>query len=206
MSDISDENLKLDPRPPEKKPSPSTVVLGRFQPFHRGHIALIEWAYQKKDTQSLRIAIGSSNRIISPENPWNWEERKEMIEIWKNNSYPDWNLEIIAIPDINDPPNWVRHASKYHGDSGVLITSDEKTKILYEKENWEINFFDFHKRDTFEGWRVRETCKMLSTVNEIDSVKEILSLSIHESVVEWLVEKDRLTRLPFIGPSVEHVG
>ncbi|MBJ24328.1 MAG: hypothetical protein CMB64_06630 [Euryarchaeota archaeon] len=206
MNLLPDEKLELNPPPPKLKPSPSTVVLGRFQPLHRGHIALIEWAYENKSTERIRIAIGSSNRLASPENPWSWEERKEMIETWKQNSHPEWELEIVAIPDINDPPKWVDHASKYHGDSGILITSDKETKALYESKNWEIQFFKLQNRGSFEGWRVRETCKMLSTVNEIDSVKEILNLSIHESVVEWLIDKDHLTRLPFLGPPVENVG
>ena len=143
MNQIPNEELKLEPLPPKMKPTPSTVVLGRFQPFHRGHIALIEWAYSKKHTSTLRIAIGSSNRVTSPENPWDWKERKEMIEIWKKKCHPDWEVEIVAIPDINDPPNWVRHANQYHGESGVLITSDIETKKLYEMKNWIVELFEF---------------------------------------------------------------
>ena len=51
-----------------------------------------------------------------------------------------------------------------------------------------------------------ETCKMLSTVKEKEAVKIILSETIHESVIEWLMEKDHLRRLPFLGPNVENVG
>ena len=47
---------------------------------------------------------------------------------------------------------------------------------------------------------------MLSTVKEIDSVKKILHETIPEPVIEWLLEKDHLNRLPFLGPSVERVG
>ena len=47
---------------------------------------------------------------------------------------------------------------------------------------------------------------MLSTVKEKDSVKQILLETIPEAVIEWLMEKDHLSRLPFLGPNVEHVG
>ena len=206
MTKLPDETLEMIPPLPRKKPIPSSIVLGRFQPFHRGHVALIEWAYEQTKNNFLRIAIGSANRLQSPENPWSWEERKEMITIWAKNTHPKWNFEIVAIPDINNPSQWVEHANKYHGDSGILLTSDEETQKLYQTANWEVVFLDFKNRSKFEGWRVRETCKMLSTVKEKESVKEILSESIHESVIEWLLEKDHLSRLPFMGPSVEPVG
>ena len=81
MTEQPEEKLEIIPLPPDTKPLPSSIIIGRFQPLHRGHIALIEWAYEQKESDSLRIVIGSSNRLHSPENPWSWEERKEMIEI-----------------------------------------------------------------------------------------------------------------------------
>ena len=203
---IDEEKLEMIPEIPEKEPFPGSIVLGRFQPFHRGHIALIEWAYEQKESEYLRIVIGSANRPQSPENPWNWEERKEMICSWKENEHPEWKFEIIAIPDINNPPKWVEHAEKYHGKSGLLLTSDKETQLLYEQKDWRTKYLEFENRESFEGWRVRETCKMLSTVIETDAVKQILSETIHESVIELLIEKDYLRRLPFLGPNVENVG
>ena len=206
MTEQPEEKLEIIPLPPDTKPLPSSIIIGRFQPLHRGHIALIEWAYEQKESDSLRIVIGSSNRLHSPENPWSWEERKEMIETWKENSHPEWNLEVIAIPDINNSPLWVEHASKYHGNSGLLLTSDKEIQTLYEKSNWRTKFYELQNRTSLEGWRVRETCKMLSTVKETESVKIILSETIHESVIDWLLENDHLRRMPFLGPSVEYVG
>ena len=203
---IDEEKLEMVPEIPEKEPLPGSIVLGRFQPFHRGHIALIEWAYEQKESEYLRIVIGSANRPQSPENPWNWEERKEMICSWKENEHPEWKFEIIAIPDINNPPKWVEHAEKYHGKSGLLLTSDKETQVLYEQKNWSTKYLQLENRESFEGWRVRETCKMLSTVIETDAVKLILSETIHESVIELLIEKDYLRRLPFLGPNIENVG
>ncbi|MBJ99768.1 MAG: hypothetical protein CMB48_02080 [Euryarchaeota archaeon] len=203
---INEKELEMIPEAPEHEPEPCSIVLGRFQPFHRGHVALIEWAYEQKESSLLRIAIGSANRPQTPENPWSWEERKDMIENWKKKVHPKWNIEIIAIPDINNPPKWVEHATQYHGKSGLLLTSDKETQKLYEKSKWKTKFFELENRDTFEGWRVRETCKMLSTVKEKDSVKQILLETIPEVVIEWLMEKDHLSRLPFLGPNVEYVG
>ena len=43
------------------------IVLGRFQPFHKGHAHLVEAALAKGATT---IAIGSSQSDSSLNNPW----------------------------------------------------------------------------------------------------------------------------------------
>ncbi|DAC28682.1 MAG TPA: hypothetical protein D7H74_05085, partial [Candidatus Poseidoniales archaeon] len=32
------------PEPPTEPPVPGAVILGRFQPFHRGHVSMLEFA------------------------------------------------------------------------------------------------------------------------------------------------------------------
>jgi len=174
------------------------IVLGRFQPFHKGHAFLVDEALSRGDTV---IAIGSSNAEASFSNPWSADEREEMIRIWLGER----EAKIVKIPDINDPPNWVEHARKYHGD-GVLVTSDETTKNLYEKSNFETEWIEMKDRESYEGWRVRATLKMLSTVYETEAQKEVMSASIPEKVVEWLVDNDALYRLYAMSRDLEHAG
>ena len=50
-----------------------------------------------------------------------------MIESWL--SANEKLANIVGIEDINDPPNWVEHAKKFHG-LGTLVTSDETTQRL----------------------------------------------------------------------------
>ena len=197
---------------PEKTPQSGIIVLGRFQPFHRGHAFLVKSAIEfwekSKHEMPLRIVIGSANKEESPHNPWTWEERKSMIETWLNCEKIDnfEMIEILPVPDIDNPPKWVLHAEKYHGKSGLLITSDEETSKLYSDSGWEVKFVEYNHRDSFEGWRVRETAKMLSTVLDEDARKKILTVTVPECIVEWLVIDDRIKRLAFLGPDVEHVG
>ena len=62
---------------------PALIVLGRFQPFHNGHAALINAALsyleESKSELTLRICIGSSESEQSLNNPWDVKEREEMI-------------------------------------------------------------------------------------------------------------------------------
>ena len=174
------------------------IVLGRFQPFHKGHAYLVEAALEKGPTV---IAIGSSQAESSIDNPWSADEREDMIRTWLAGR----DADIVQIPDINDPPNWVEHATKYHGE-GTLVTSDGSTSSLYEAANFPVDWVDLNNRESFEGWRVRATLKMLSTVYEKDAMREVMSASIPITVVDWLIEKDAIYRLYTMSRDLEHAG
>ena len=174
------------------------IVLGRFQPFHRGHAHLVDAALDKGP---VTIAIGSSDAEISMNNPWDASERESMIREWLGGR----EANIVQIPDINDPPNWVEHAKKFHGN-GILVTSDEDTRNLYSKSDFPVHFVEYSQRESLEGWRVRLTLKMLSTVFEQDGQKQVMLASIPEKVVDWLIDNDALHRLYSMSQGMEHQG
>ena len=168
------------------------IVLGRFQPFHKGHEYLVNSAFELAGDNEVMIAIGSASKGWESNNPWTLDERTEMVKSWlieQNKS-----ATIVGINDINDPPNWVNHASESHGE-GILVTSDEATKKLYEESDFTVEFVDLSNRENYEGWRVRQTLLMLSTVYDDEAVKEVLSATIPQSVIDWLVENDAIFRL-----------
>ena len=201
--------LPITPPPPKSPPSPGVVVLGRFQPFHRGHEALLiaaqEWRRSNALDLSLIIAIGSSNREESLQNPWSADERTAMVESWLSESGIQ-NVKIASIPDIDDPPNWVAHAEKYHGSAGVFFTSDAPSAELYGVAGWQVVTTPLENRESFEGWRVRETARMLSTIGDEEAVRAVLSQSIPPVVVNYLFSNDALRRLAFLGEGGEPVG
>lgn len=201
--------LPITPPPPKSPPSPGVVVLGRFQPFHRGHEALLiaaqEWRKSNALDLSLIIAIGSSNREESLQNPWSADERTAMVESWLSESGIQ-NVKIASIPDIDDPPNWVAHAEKYHGSAGVFFTSDAPSAELYGVAGWQVVTTPLENRESFEGWRVRETARMLSTIGDEEAVRAVLSQSIPPVVVNYLFSNDALRRLAFLGEGGEPVG
>ena len=83
--------------------------------------------------------------------------------------------EIISIPDIDDPPNWVSHAESYHGEAGIFlsVTLIPWNYILNLTGQW--SRYRWRIRDRLEGWRVRETARMMSTIDDSSAVSEVLS-------------------------------
>lgn len=174
------------------------VILGRFQPFHKGHQFLIEKALEMGD---VTIAIGSSQESWTQSNPWSVEEREYMIREWLDGR----SAKIVHIADINDPPNWVKHARVLHGE-GTLVTSDLDTHNLYLQSDYPSILVELSNRENLEGWRVRTTLKMLSTINDIEAQRTVMIESIPGKVVDWLLENDALYRLYSISKSIEHAG
>ena len=178
------------------------IVLGRFQPFHKGHAHLVHHALENFD--HITIAVGSAQEEWTVDNPFSIQERTDMIQAWATSNHAQDKITIVGIEDINDPPKWVDHASKHHG-KGTLATSDEATKQLYETAGFPIHWVDLHEREQFEGWRIRQTCMMLSTVYDDDAPRMVLSPSVPESVIEWLITNDGLYRFSQIN-STPHAG
>ena len=201
--------LPLIPPPPLDSMGDSFVVLGRFQPFHKGHAAMIKSAevYRSENYPNLNlvIAIGSSNRPQTLQNPWSYNERTEMISSWLRNE-ENIDAKIVSIPDIDDPPNWVSHAEGYHGHSGVFFSSDDYSCKLYQDSGWITISTPLVDRSRFEGWRVRETARMLSTINDEEAIRMVLGESLPQSVVDYLISNDSLKRLAFLGEGGEPVG
>lgn len=54
------------------------LYIGRFQPFHKGHLSVVKEAMKQCDT--LVIAVGSAQESRTQKNPFTFCERKAMIE------------------------------------------------------------------------------------------------------------------------------
>ena len=198
----------MDPLPPGQPPESGLVVLGRFQPFHKGHALMIQaaddWRSANASDKGLIIAIGSSNQPPSIRNPWSSDERAAMLRVWLASIGME--AKVVEIPDIDDPPNWVSHAEKYHGRAGSIFTTDAWTAELYESSGWPVVMGELENRESYEGWRVRTTAQMLSTVHDEDAVRSVLEASVPDAVVSHMLDEGLLGRLAFMGEGGEPVG
>ncbi|WP_221800872.1 bifunctional nicotinamide-nucleotide adenylyltransferase/Nudix hydroxylase [Oceanobacter mangrovi] len=83
------------------------VFIGRFQPFHSGHLKVIQSGLQQAD--KLIVLIGSSWQARNPRNPWTHLEREQMIRGCLSEQE---NQRLICLPLMDVPYNdelWVRN-------------------------------------------------------------------------------------------------
>ena len=79
-------------------------LIGRFQPFHLGHVEAVNFALSK--VEQLYIGIGSSNKSHQLRNPFTAQERKLMITSSLDHETLK-KISIFDIPDLNDHSKWV---------------------------------------------------------------------------------------------------
>lgn len=78
------------------------VYIGRFQPFHNGHLKVIREGLAQ--AKRVIILIGSANVARSYRNPFTWAERAAMIHGVLG---PDPRIHCTPLPDAHDDPLWV---------------------------------------------------------------------------------------------------
>lgn len=72
------------------------VFIGRFQPFHNGHKRVIDRALELANR--VIILVGSAHEAPRFHNPWNYDDRKQMIL----DSYPDEIIGVHGIPLLHE--------------------------------------------------------------------------------------------------------
>jgi nicotinamide-nucleotide adenylyltransferase len=109
------------------------LFIGRFQPFHLGHLLLL----QELSTQYelVLIGIGSSQYHDTIENPFSEEERKQMIQQSLKSVGID-AYRIVSIPDIHNPPRWVDHVCSIVPNFDVVIANNPFTRKLFSEKGY----------------------------------------------------------------------
>ena len=74
------------------------VYIGRFQPFHIGHLDVCIQAFKK--VKHLIIVLGSSYAAPSIRNPFTCEQRKAFITAALNAAGFEGRFSIVAVPDF----------------------------------------------------------------------------------------------------------
>jgi len=129
------------------------LLIGRFQPFHLGHLEALRFALSKVD--KLWVGLGSSNKPSEKNNPFTAEERKEMIlssidDLMKN------KISIYFIPDLDNHVKWIEKIDTIVPNFDVVFSNDELTKHLYSKRNVQVISIPFLKRDELSGTNIRD--------------------------------------------------
>ena len=128
------------------------LLIGRFQPFHLGHLTALKFALSKVD--KLWVGLGSSNKPAQKDNPFSAQERKEMILSSIDNSMKE-KISIYFIPDLDNHIKWIEKIDTIVPEFDIVFTNDELTKHLYSKRDLEVMSIPFLNRDKLSGTNIR---------------------------------------------------
>ncbi|MGI0026575.1 MAG: nicotinamide-nucleotide adenylyltransferase [Nitrosopumilaceae archaeon] len=133
------------------------LLIGRFQPFHKGHLAAVTFGLSQ--VENLWIGIGSSNKNNEKRNPFSADERKEMILSSLDKSTLS-RVQIFYIPDVNDHAKWTHHVDSIVPKYDVVFSNDDFTITLYQKRGIKVIQVPLLQREVISGTNIREMIAM----------------------------------------------
>jgi nicotinamide-nucleotide adenylyltransferase len=160
------------------------LYVGRFQPFHLGHLNAIKYALKQVD--ELVIVIGSAQYSHNANNPFTAGERLVMIRRALLEDKVDISkLWIVPVPDVHLHMLWVSAVEGYTPKFTVLYSNEPLTSRLFMEAGYKVKSITRFERKVYMSTVVRE--KMLKD----DSWREL----VPKGVGEFILEIDGVNRL-----------
>lgn len=135
-------------------------VVGRFQPFHLGHLKVMEDIAKRYD--AIIIGIGSAQYSHSPENPFTAGERHLMISKALEEE-GILNYYLVPVVDINRYSLWVSHVESLVPPFDIIVTRNPLTARLFKEKGYKVEEPVLYDRERFSGTEIRR--RMLAGEN-----------------------------------------
>jgi nicotinamide-nucleotide adenylyltransferase len=133
-------------------PVKTGLLLGRFQPFHKGHLFALRLILKENDRAA--VIIGSAQASHDAENPFSAGERMEMIRASLTADELT-RTAIVPVEDINRYPLWVAHVESRCPKFECVYSRNSLTAALFRQAGYEVVEHDYHKRGTCSGTEIR---------------------------------------------------
>jgi nicotinamide-nucleotide adenylyltransferase len=160
------------------------LYVGRFQPFHLGHLSAIKEVL--KEVEELVIVIGSAQYSHNSSNPFTAGERLVMIRrALKEAEIDSSRLWIVPVPDVHLHMLWVSALEGYTPRFNVVYSNEPLTRRLFMEAGYKVKSIRFFERKLYTSTLVRE--KMLKD--------ESWTKLVPKSVADFIIEVDGVNRL-----------
>jgi nicotinamide-nucleotide adenylyltransferase len=155
--------------------------IGRFQPFHDGHLSMVEHIADEVD--EVVVGIGSAGDSHRMHDPFTAGERIMMITKALADvdvlSYP------VPIEDLDRNSVWVSHVQSMSPTFDVAYSNNPLVIQLFEEAGIEVRQSRMFNREELEGneirqamvdggdWESRVPAEVVEVIEEIDGVERI---------------------------------
>ncbi|MCK9564723.1 MAG: nicotinamide-nucleotide adenylyltransferase [Methanothrix sp.] len=167
------------------------LYIGRFQPYHLGHQAVLEKIV--KDAEEIVIVIGSAQESHTSENPFTGGERMEMIYAALDESDLRERCVVTPLQDIKRNSVWVSHLQSMVPRFDAVYSNNPLVVQLVGEAGIQIRNPPMYQRDMYSGTVIRklmrEKCGWASLVpaavaafiEEMGGVERLISVSKSDS-------------------------
>ncbi len=153
------------------------LFVGRFQPFHLGHLNVVKDILNEVD--ELVIVVGSAQYSHRIENPFTTGERIVMIRRALEEAGIDLRrIWIVPVPDIHIHMVWVSVVEGYTPRFNVVYSNEPLTRRLFIEAGYKVKEIQYHKREVYSATEIRK--RMLNGENW----EELVPKSVAEFIKE----------------------
>ncbi len=161
------------------------LLLGRFQPVHRGHVSVAEYALDHYG--EVVVAIGSPRQSYSFVNPFTGGERYLMMQRALAPFAGD--VAIVPVPDINRYHVYPCHVADLCPPFDVVLSNKALIREIFTAAGYQVEDTPEYERDRYcgtvirhkmaqgdEGWHELVPSGVETTIDEIDGDERIRRL------------------------------
>jgi nicotinamide-nucleotide adenylyltransferase len=166
------------------------LFVGRFQPFHLGHLATVKFALSR--VEEVIIVIGSAQTSHEIKNPFTAGERIQMIKdsLVANNSVDMKKILLIPVSDIYMHSLWTHQVDILVPKYDVVFTNDILTALLFKQREVKVVEPSLYRRKELSATEVRsrmakdenwkelvtfQTAKVVEDIHGIERIKAIFA-------------------------------
>jgi nicotinamide-nucleotide adenylyltransferase len=163
------------------------IYVGRFQPFHLGHLHAISDILE--EVEEIIIAIGSAQYSHNITNPFTAGERLIMIrKALEEAEIAESRFWIAPVPDVHLHMMWVSSVVGYTPKFNVVYSNEPLTSRLFLEAGYNVKAIRLFERELYSSTLIRERMlksqkweelvpKSVATfIKEIDGVNRIQDL------------------------------
>lgn len=131
------------------------LYVGRFQPFHLGHLEAVKHILGKVD--DLVIIVGSAQESHTLENPFTAGERITMIRLaLKEAGISPEKYTVLPLPDAEFHKVWVSHLLSQTPSFDIVYTNEPLTFRLLKEAGLKVEHVPMFSRNLYTATEVRK--------------------------------------------------
>ncbi|HUW47974.1 MAG TPA: nicotinamide-nucleotide adenylyltransferase [Patescibacteria group bacterium] len=130
------------------------LYVGRFQPFHLGHLNAIKEVL--KEVDELVIVIGSAQYSHNINNPFTAGERLVMVrQALEKHRIDSERVWLVPVPDIHLHMMWVSSVQGYTPHFDVVFSNEPLTRRLFMEAGYKVKPIRFFDRKVYSSTEIR---------------------------------------------------
>ena len=163
------------------------LYIGRFQPYHLGHQAVLEKIAE--EMEEIVIVVGSAQESHTSENPFTAGERMDMIYAALEQGGLRGRCCVIPLEDVNRNSVWVAYLQSMAPRFDAVYSNNPLVVRLFREAGVEVRSPTLYQRDLYSGTAIRRMMReggdwaalvpegVISVIDRIKGVQRLVSVS-----------------------------